>query len=324
MQQHVLSCDWGTSSFRLRLIDTSTQSCLAKVESDKGNASVFNEWKAQVGVDRIHFYLGYLRQAIQDLKTNLPVNNLPVLISGMASSSVGMKELPYADLPFALDGSSAYAEWIYDASLPENPVLLISGAHQRDDVMRGEETQLVGLASLLDLHADEDSLFILPGTHSKHISVSDNSIIRFNTFMTGEVFEIIARHSILSHAVSEANHKEITEEERNSFYDGVKKSLKSELLSSLFSVRINQLKKYLSPEENYYYLSGIVIGSEIKYLTNHKLILCSSGKLQRLYEWALDCADLMKQTYVVSSEMLDNAATSGQLKIYAGRVTKNK
>ncbi|MBL7699108.1 MAG: 2-dehydro-3-deoxygalactonokinase [Chitinophagaceae bacterium] len=325
MQQHVLSCDWGTSSFRLRLIDTSTRSCLAKVESDRGNASLFNEWKAQK-VDRVPFYLQYVKQAIGELKVNsgLPVNNLPVLISGMASSSVGMKELPYADLPFSLDGSSAYAEWVDGAPVLENKILLISGAHQRDDVMRGEETQLVGLASLLDLNAGDNTLFILPGTHSKHIAISGNSISRFNTFMTGELFDIIARHSILSHAVHDAKQDEISEEERKSFYDGVKRSLGAELTGTLFSVRINQLKKYLSPEQNYFYLSGLLIGSEVKYLTNQKLILCSSSRLQRLYEWALDCVDLLNQTHVVSSEMLDNAATVGQLKIYAGMVNLNK
>lgn len=190
-QEHVLSCDWGTSSFRLRLIDTSSQKCLAKVESDQGNAVLFNQWKNKTGADRLTFYLLYLKQSISELKApdGISIDSLPVLISGMASSSVGMKELPYADLPFMLDGSSANAEWISAAPTLNNRVLLISGVQQADDVMRGEETQLAGIATLVDLQESVPMIYILPGTHSKHISVTHNRISQFRTFMTGEIFE---------------------------------------------------------------------------------------------------------------------------------------
>lgn len=318
--RHILSCDWGTSNFRLRLIDTAARLCVAKIESDKGNALIFNEWKSQQVSDRVQFYLEYLKQAIDNLNVQ---DDLPVLISGMASSTVGMKELPYADLPFELNGTTAYAEWIAGAPVLNNPILLISGAHQPDDVMRGEETQLVGLSSLVDLPAQGESLFILPGTHSKHITVTNNRIIRFNTFMTGEMFDIISKYSILSHAVAAApTGNEVSDNDKKCFYEGVKKSLASGLLSNLFSVRINQLKKYLSTEENYFYLSGVLIGSEIKHITNQNLILCSSGSLLRLYQWALDCAGLMKQTVVVAPDVLDYAAAAGQLRIYLNLLSK--
>src|SRR5205085_11075608 len=120
---------------------------------------------------------------------------------GMASSSIGMKELPYADLPFLLDGHSAYSEWINGGPVIANPILLISGVQHAGDVMRGEETQLTGVSSMTDA-PDGDMLYIFPGTHSKHITVINNRITYFSTFMTGEVFDLLVKHSILSQAVT--------------------------------------------------------------------------------------------------------------------------
>src|SRR5688572_4460304 len=326
--KHVLSCDWGTSSFRLRLIEIDGIKCIAEVSSDNGNAVLFKKWKEQSSTNRIHYYLQYLKDSIISLqeKTSFSLDNLPILISGMASSSIGMKELPYADTPFSLDGHSAYSEWINTGGLLSNPLLLISGVEQPSDVMRGEETQLAGLTTLMDLPHNNGMLYLFPGTHCKHITVSNNRIIHFSTFMTGEIFDLLIKHSILSHAVSASYNKLLTDEESDSFRGGVLKAFGSELLSSLFSVRINQLKKYLSSQQNYFYLSGLLIGSEIKYLLNdknRKFVLCSTGNLLRLYHSALVSAGLSDQTIVVASGILDNSAAAGQLKIFRNMVSKS-
>lgn len=316
----ILSCDWGTSSFRLRLVDTPSGKSNAEVIAEKGNALLFNRWKENTSTDRLQFYLRHLKESICEIavKTEVDVNKLPVVISGMASSSIGMKELPYASLPFALDGSSAYSEWINGESILDNPILLISGVHQEDDVMRGEETQLAGLASLIDLPEQSETLYLLPGTHSKHISVTNNEITHFKTFMTGEIFDIISKHSILAHAVSAPGASSTNNRQSDAFKKGVLKSFESPLLNSLFSVRINQLKEYLSKVENYFYLSGLLIGSEINYLrnSNRQLILCSSVSLQGLYRSALEYAGLKDQTIIVAADTLDNAAAAGQLKVF--------
>ena len=250
--------------------------------------------------------------------SGMALNDICVIISGMATSSVGMKELPYADVPFSLDGSSAYTEWIDAKGGIANPLFLISGVQQHDDVMRGEETQVVGVASLCDL-PQQDLLYIWPGTHSKHVLVNNNNITSFKTFMTGEIFEMLRKHSILSHAVSmPASDNNISEEDKQSFQRGVSKSLNDELLNVLFSVRINQLKKYLSPELNYFYLSGLLIGSELKYIRKNlkqKLVLCSTGSLLQLYQMAIEFTGLSEHTIVVPAPILDNAAMAGQVKI---------
>ena len=319
-QKHVISCDWGTSLLRLQLIDTASQKCLAKVSSGRGNAAIFDEWKIQTDSDRVKFYLKYLQHFIKELSASagISLDDVCIVISGMASSSVGIKELPYADVPFNLDGSSAYAEWLNTTDIMDNPILLISGVQQSDDVMRGEETQLAGIASLLNFDEDDNLVCILPGTHSKHIEVKKNMIKQFRTFMTGEMFEILTSHSILSHAVSAPKRHEMLNEEKDAFKQGVEKALQSELLNGLFSVRINQLKKYFSPEQNYFFLSGLVIGSELKYINENdykNLVLCSSDSLLQLYQMAIGCVGLLERTKIVSAETLDKAAAAGQMMI---------
>ena len=325
--EQVISCDWGTSSFRLRLIDIASEKCLAEIISDKGNAVLFNQWKSQTTTSRLHFYLAYLKEAVDSLaaSSGFVLDRHCLLISGMASSSIGMKELPYADLPFALDGRSAYSEWINAEPVLANPVLLISGVQLPGDVMRGEEIQLAGIAAMLNLPGENEILYLLPGTHSKHITVVNNQVVHFSTFMTGEIFDLLTRYSILSHAVINPGNAAITEGDTASFRSGVMKAFESELLNSLFSVRINQLKKYLSEQQNYFYLSGLLIGTEINYIRKkkkQKLVLCSSGSLQRLYQAALQSAGLSDQTLVITSQILDNSAAAGQLKIFKNMASK--
>lgn len=245
----------------------------------------------------------------------------------MASSSIGMKELPYADLPFNINGENASGEWIDGLPVLSNKILLLSGLQQENDVMRGEETQLLGIISLMNVDANEDSIFILPGTHSKHIHVANKQVTSFNTFMTGEIFEILTKHSILSHAVTEPEDIVLTEEEKSSFIEGVTKALESELLNSLFSVRIKQLKNHLTAHQNYFYLSGLLIGSEIKYITRNgkqKLMLCSSGNLNDLYQMAFECAGLSQQTITIAPETLDQSAAVGQQLIYSHMLSKSE
>ena len=324
--QQILSCDWGTTSFRLRLVNTDSGKVMGEVVSDKGNAVLFKQWKENTSINRVEFYLGYLKESIREISTKVSwaLDNMPVIISGMASSSIGMKELPYANLPFSLDGHSAYTEWINGQPILDNSILLISGVQQHDDVMRGEEIQLVGISSLLDLPEESETLYILPGTHSKHISVTDNEITHFNTFMTGEIFDIISRHSILAHAVSAPGNYTKNSKQREAFKKGVSKSFQTTLLNSLFSVRTNQLKNYLTDGENYFYLSGLLIGSEISYLqkTTRRIILCSSGHLQDLYRIAIECAGVTDNTIVVEAQILENAAAAGQLKVFKQLVAK--
>src|SRR5882672_11248539 len=98
------SCDWGTSSFRLKLIDANSLHVIASETSSQGIAQTFELWKQgnQPEEKRISFYSGFIREHIKTLEKNLndSLDYLPVILSGMASSDIGMFQLPYKKLPF--------------------------------------------------------------------------------------------------------------------------------------------------------------------------------------------------------------------------------
>src|SRR5690606_11395652 len=155
-----------------------------------------------------------------------------LLISGMASSSIGIEELPYADLPFNINGSDAVCAYFEPGHELSHPVFLISGVRAAHDVMRGEETQLVGVCDLLGKtvqnHNEAEQVFIFPGTHSKHIYINNARIREFKTYMTGEYFDLLRHKSILSHGVSDVQDFK-SPKNLQSFKKGVMESLVTNL-----------------------------------------------------------------------------------------------
>ncbi len=110
MADYFLSCDWGTSSFRLKLIAIPSLQILGEESSNTGIAAVFNDWEKQAGKDqakRQSFYLQVLAGYIAKMgeKMSVSLAGVPVVLSGMASSAIGIVDVPYTHLPFATDGS---------------------------------------------------------------------------------------------------------------------------------------------------------------------------------------------------------------------------
>ena len=327
MSNNLLCCDWGTSSFRLRLVNKENQQILGEVAGPDGIASTFKAWHAQTennGISRKQFFQQQLRQQISTLATTLHTNLdlVPLVLSGMASSSLGLEELPYAELPFAVDGSQAGVR--HFSSQPDFPhdLLLISGIRADGDVMRGEETQLVGLINLMETTGfSNESVFIFPGTHSKHITVKQQQVTGFQTFMTGEVFNLMADLSILKDSIESPGSTEIAirEKELAGFRSGVQESGQSGVLHGLFTVRTNQLFRSLSKKQNYYYLSGLLIGTELRSLlhpTTPQIILSSGSNLYKWYKLALEELQLLDYTITIPPELIDKAAIVGQVTIF--------
>src|ERR1700692_4888786 len=105
----LLSCDWGTSSFRLRVVEAPALTIIAEENSDDGIASIFELWKraGESGKKHLPFYLNIIRKHIKKLekKLNTSLKGVPLIISGMASSTIGMIEIAYKEFPFSADGS---------------------------------------------------------------------------------------------------------------------------------------------------------------------------------------------------------------------------
>ena len=282
MVDHILSCDWGTSSFRLRLLKVTDGSVLAETTEGKGIAVVYNEW-LQTGLgenERIGFYKNILFSRIGEL-TEESLAGTPVIISGMASSSIGITELPYRDIPFSITSNGLNTQRILPDEKFEHEILIVSGLRTNNDVMRGEETMLLGC----EVKDNNEWLIVFPGTHSKHATVDRKILVDFRTYMTGEVFDLLSNKSILSNSVS----KNEGDEYRNIFERGVKEGATGNLLNNIFHVRTSRLFKSLTESENYHYLSGLLIGSELKQIPRNKIrvLLVSSLALYGRYWQAL-------------------------------------
>lgn len=316
-----LSCDWGTSSFRLRLVNVADMSVLVSYSNQEGINKTFSLWKAHLDRERTNreeFYFARIQEGIDQLEeqSGEDLSELLVICSGMASSSVGIKELPYSRLPFDVSGHGLEM-YLYPVSdKRRQTLLLLSGLRSDHNVMRGEETQLIGIISQFQ-DFDGSGLFIFPGTHSKHILVQKNKISEFNTYMTGEIFSLLSKHSILANSIAEGYF--ITDQRgKSAFTEGVLEGARHPVLSKLFHVRTNELFKYLKKEENYHYLSGLLIGDELRILAdNHKhvaIYLCPEGNLSRQY--SLACEILGIDCRLVMPEVVESAVIHGQFKIF--------
>jgi 2-dehydro-3-deoxygalactonokinase len=316
MQEAFLSCDWGTSAFRLRLIDVQSGNILAESSNTQGIGVVYTAWKKSGNNDseRIDFYLAVINKAVKAIEKSIgaTTDNIPIIISGMASSTIGMIELPYAKLPFSLNGNDL--QYIKtertDSFLHE--LIIISGACTYNDVMRGEETQLIGCS---DGQTGGKHFFIFPGTHSKHVLVVDGKATQLRTHMTGEFFELLSKKSILADSIAAGGAIEDAGN-KAAFEKGVAECWQENLLNSCFMVRTNQLFNRYSKTENYFYLSGLLIGAEIRELINNKITtitIAGNDKLALNYILALKLFRIETGITIVDAS---TATIKGQMIIY--------
>ncbi len=286
--QMFLSCDWGTSVFRLRLVSIPQLTIIRETTHQQGIAGTHTRWKESglPEVDRISFYQEILNAAINTLQqqTGKVLQGMPLVIAGMASSSIGMVELPYTPLPCRADGSQLHLHHIGKSAQFHHDMYIISGLRSTSDVMRGEETQVAG-----SYQTDtDDQLIILPGTHSKHITVRQGIITHFSTYITGELFHLLSNHSILASSITMSSLNE--DENAVWFTKGLMESKVMNPLHALFLVRTNNLFAVCTKQENYMYLSGLCIGLELSDLSKNPpgtITLVSGDQLRSLYEVAL-------------------------------------
>lgn len=316
-----LSCDWGTSSFRLRLVDANGYQILAEETANNGIAATFALWKQskKPEEERPSFYLDVINKYIEKIegKINSPLSGVQLIISGMASSSIGFIDIPYSPLPVGTDGTSIKTMSVPASLHFPHDTLVISGIRSDDDVARGEETQLVGCIDSLNGDIDNE-VFIFPGTHSKHLFVSKNQITGIKTYMTCEFFELLSQKSILRLSVENA-HEQIDPENFNGFKMGVNDAIDTNLLNLAFKVRTNSLLNKLPARENFNYLSGLLIATELKDLDTSglkKINLLAGSNLGERYLCALEELGLSSKTQTLNTAGADEAVVRGHYKIY--------
>lgn len=264
--------DWGTSSFRLWITNAQGH-VLGESRSDEGMMHCASTGFAPV-----------LEKHLHKLEAG---SGLPVIICGMAGARQGWAEAPYISLPAALDGLADYALKLENQT---RDIRILPGLAQRDasaaNVMRGEETQLAGIATSMP-----DGLICMPGTHSKWTRLENGVVTQFATFMTGELFAVLSQHSILRHAMDT---DVAFDENTPAFLRAVEKTCAepARMAEDVFGIRAAQLLGFEEQSEGAAHLSGLLIGAEAgraKQLYGAGVIgLVASGKLGRLYQAALE------------------------------------
>lgn len=307
--ENFVSCDWGTSNFRLRHVNSHTLDILSEHRTDMGIKKCFRLYQAQEEASQERFFADYLMLQIEKLDRSVTKDSL-IVASGMLSSSIGMHELPYVKMPISFNGKELISKEI---SLGKDKnLILVSGAKTKNDVMRGEEIQAIGLSD--QLPCQEKGILLLPGTHSKHLYFDKGRFIDFHTHMTGELYEIISRHSILAPSLlqTEWNSKCI-----DSFLKGVAKGVANEQMAALFSIRANSLLYGVSAQENSYFLSGLLIGAELANLKNKSetVYLAATDVQHELYKLALESFLPSSRFVCFEAKIIEKALLIGQNKI---------
>ncbi|QQO23984.1 2-dehydro-3-deoxygalactonokinase [Bradyrhizobium diazoefficiens] len=276
-----VAVDWGTSSFRLWLIDRAGE-VLGERRSGEGMLAATKA--------------GFPAVLQSHLAAVEAPDHLPVLVCGMAGARTGWVEAGYVDTPAPL---SAVLQQAVRVPGQARDIRILPGIAQRDaaapDVMRGEETQLLGA---LGLDAVGEGLVCMPGTHSKWVRVKDGIVERFSTFMTGELFSVVSRETILSFAVAGADEAE----DVASFGAAVRAAYAAPAFAAnlLFGARSRQLLFGGTPAAARETLSGTLIGVELAAglsgtVPQAGVALIASGRLAMLYRLAFEALSVAVQ-----------------------------
>ncbi|MBB4003516.1 MAG: 2-dehydro-3-deoxygalactonokinase [Aurantimonas endophytica] len=267
--------DWGTSSFRLWLVDAAG-TVLCERRSEEGMLSAGPDGFATI------------------LETHLTAldapSDLPVVACGMVGARQGWAEAPYVDTPASMAAIAANALRVDHA----RPAYLLPGVAQRlaeaPDVMRGEETQLVGLPPVKGTQ-----IVCLPGTHSKWVALGDGRIERFATFITGDLFAAASRHTILRHSVADPAAPFDPERFSAAFLAGLERP--AELANRLFAIRAGGLLGLGENGDGGSAVSGLLVGLEFAGARSRlgrieSMTLVASGPLLEIYRMAAEAAGI--------------------------------
>jgi 2-dehydro-3-deoxygalactonokinase len=266
---HYIAVDWGTSRLRAFLCEAKPDGSFRLLARSSG----LGVSKSPISFEET------LLHAISAWERDY--GKLPILMAGQIGSSIGWKETPYLPCPISPDelAKSCLSFECHGYNIRIVPGLSCQLENDNYDCMRSEELQILGWLQLNASHRLGRHLLCLPGTHTKWVLVEDGKIKLFKTAMTGELFDLIVNNSVLIQ--SQAPEFNLAAFEQDAFDKGASFTLNSELgsfMHGLFSVRSKQLFGQLSSEQAISYLSGLLIGSDIRAALNAT-------------EWALTSVD---------------------------------
>ncbi|WP_088143013.1 2-dehydro-3-deoxygalactonokinase [Achromobacter xylosoxidans] len=272
----LIALDWGTSSLRAYRLDAAGRT-LDTRHLPWGIMRLPQPLQDGAATTALSGFELAFEQACGDWLRAEP--SLPVIACGMVGSAQGWKEAAYLDVPVDLQRIGTLLTEVRRDGGPS--LHIVPGLIQRHglpNVMRGEETQVVGVMADPATRSADNVLIGLPGTHSKWVSARRGRVTHFDTFMTGEVYAALRGHTILGRTMADAASADMAAFERGLKVAGAPAG-RAGVLSTIFSTRALGLTGELAPESQADYLSGLLIGHEIAALAD---MLQQQGELPRI------------------------------------------
>ncbi|MEI9994354.1 MAG: 2-dehydro-3-deoxygalactonokinase [Rhizomicrobium sp.] len=237
--------DWGTTHLRLFLCDASAGVIAAKTGAGVAQAKAEDVFRALAAEwDAAH-------------------GKLPAVLCGMVGSTIGWRQVPYLACPAHPQAIAESALRFEDGG---RAIVIAPGLSCRNrllapDMMRGEETQILGALALEPKLREGRRFLCMPGTHTKWVSLKDGAVEHFLTALTGELFDILRQHSVLvrSDGPADVSDGKIFA----SALDQTKMYPDAELIHLLFETRSRQLDGSLKQKDAAAYLSGLIIGQDV-------------------------------------------------------------
>jgi 2-dehydro-3-deoxygalactonokinase len=240
MAATLLACDWGTTNLRAWTLDEGGAVLARKAFPLGVSALAPGEAPGRFAAE--------VRPALQ-------AEGLPAILCGSIGSNLGWATVPYVDCPTDVADLAgrllAVAEGVSIV-----PGLRCQGVTGAPDILRGEETQVLGWLTLHPERRRGRHILCHPGTHAKWVLVEEGRVVRFVTAMTGELFAVLSRHSLMK--------SDAPADDDAAFDEGLAAAGPGDALAArLFSARSRVVGGGADPAGTPSYLSGLLIGAEL-------------------------------------------------------------
>jgi 2-dehydro-3-deoxygalactonokinase len=276
----LLACDWGTTNLRAWTLGE--------------DGAVVARQEFPLGVSRLS--PGEAETRLEaEVRPALGAQGLPAILCGMVGSNLGWRTVAYVDCPAGL-GDLAAALNEVAPGVRIVPGLRCQGIGGAPDVIRGEETQVLGWLAQQPQRQRGRVVLCHPGTHAKWVLIEDGRIVRFVTAMTGELFAVLSQHSVLK-SDAPADDDAAFEAGRVAAGDG------SALAARLFTARAREVGGEAPAASTPSYLSGLLIGAEVAAVpqqlgaTPERVVLLGDAALCARYRAALERRGIDTETF---------------------------
>ncbi|TCV95484.1 2-dehydro-3-deoxygalactonokinase [Biostraticola tofi] len=275
MSNSYIAIDWGSTNLRAWL-------CL--------DGKVADSIQSEAGVTRLEGRSPL--QVFTEVISRWQQHPLPIIMAGMVGSNAGWVSVPYLPCPTRLTDIAGRLTKVEQAA-PRNAwiipgISIVSDTNR--NVMRGEETQLLGA-----WQSEQDSLYLMPGTHSKWVRVDEGGTLNdFRTVMTGELHHLLMKQSLIGVGLTEQ------QSAPQVFMQGVEQGFaQSNILRCLFETRAAHVLEQLDKSAVSEWLSGLLIGNEVAQMQQdwqigrgETVTVIGNPKLAARYQQALHHAGL--------------------------------